>query len=126
MPRKDTEGNDSFTTDNALGIDKSAYPTDLQEQVIVETPFEIKTPYQIKTETASDAFKSVLAKAGAHPLDEVDRRIIDETENGTASGYGTSEFESETKTSRYYQKTLGIIDDPAAVGGYPEYSTYGR
>ena len=120
------EGNDSFTTDNALGIDKSAYPTDLQEQVIVETPFEIKTPYQIKTETASDAFKSVLAKAGAHPLDEVDRRIIDETENGTASGYGTSEFESETKTSRYYQKTLGIIDDPAAVGGYPEYSTYGN
>ena len=67
-----------------------------------------------------------MAKAGAHPLDEVDRRIIDETENGTASGYGTSEFESETKTSRYYQKTLGIIDDPAAVGGYPEYNTYGN
>lgn len=62
------EGNDSFTTDNALGIDKSAYPTDLQEQVIVETPFEIKTPYQIKTETASDAFKSDIGKSRSSSL----------------------------------------------------------
>lgn len=119
------EGNENFTNDNSLGIDKSAYPADLQEQVIVNTPFEIGTPYQIKTETASEAFNSVLTGAGAYPLDDVDTRIIEETRNGTVSGYGTSEFESATKTSRYYQKTLGIIDDPVAAGGYPEYNTYG-
>ena len=119
------EGNTNFTNDNSQGIDKSAYPADLQEQIIVNTPFEITTPYQIKTETASEAFNSVLTRAGAYPLDAVDMRIIAETRNGTVSGYGTSEFESANKTSRYYQKTLGIIDDPAAVRGYPEYNTYG-
>lgn len=119
------EGNDNFTNDNSLGIDKSKYPADLQEQVVVNTPFEIKSPYQIETETAAEAFISVLAGAGAYPLDAVDMRIIDETRNGTVSGYGTSQYESSTATSRYYQKTLGIIDDPEAAGGYPEYSSFG-
>ena len=119
------EGNSSYTNDNSLGIDKRKYPADLQESVVVSSPFEIEAPYQITTETANEAYNSVLNGAGAYPLDAVDSRIIAETQNGTASGYGTSEFESETTTSRYYQKTLGIIDDPAAVGGYPEYNTYG-
>jgi hypothetical protein len=64
---------------------------------------------QIKTETAQDAFKSVLRSAGAsHRRDAVDKRIVDETRTGQEQ-FGTT-FSGGGK---------GIIDSPEEVGGWP-------
>jgi hypothetical protein len=67
-------------------------------------------PYaQIKTETAEDAFKSVLRSSGAsHRRDAVDKRIVDETRTGQEQ-FGTT-FSGGKK---------GIIDSPEDVGGWP-------
>ena len=64
---------------------------------------------QIKTETAQDAFKSVLRSAGASlRRDAVDKRIVDETRTGQEQ-FGTT-FSGGGK---------GIIDSPEEVGGWP-------
>jgi pectate lyase len=64
---------------------------------------------QIKTETAQDAFKSVLRSAGASlRRDAVDKRIADETQTGQEQ-FGTT-FSGGGK---------GIIDSPEEVGGWP-------
>lgn len=68
-------------------------------------------PYaQIKTESAQDAFKSVLHSAGASlRRDAVDKRIVDETRAGQEQ-YGAS----------FSGGKNGIIDSPADVGGWPK------
>jgi pectate lyase len=98
-------------TDNYLGLDASAYVSKGIDasKLKSETPFEIA--YPVTTETAAEAYESVLAGAGAFPRDEVDIRIVDEVRNGTASGSGV------------FGTNKGIIDSPDAVGGYPEYDT---
>ncbi|MBW6534033.1 MAG: pectate lyase [Mariniphaga sp.] len=64
---------------------------------------------QIKTETAEDAFKSVLRSVGASlQRDIVDKRIIDETLTGKEQ-FGAT-FSGGKK---------GIIDSPEDVGGWP-------
>ncbi len=104
--------NATKNTDNYLGLDASAYASkgknvnDLKSA----TPFEI--PYPVTTETAEQAYVSVLAGAGAFPRDAVDTRIVNEVETGTASASGT------------FGTAKGIIDNPDAVGGYPTYNTY--
>jgi hypothetical protein len=63
-------------------------------------PVEV-TP--IKTQSAADAYKSVLEHVGCSLVrDAVDKRIVKEVETGTAT-YGK-----------------GIITSPSQVGGYPE------
>ena len=58
------------------------------------------------TQSASEAFESVLASAGASiRRDVVDARIVDEVRGGTAPN-GTN----------------GIIDSQSQVGGWPDYS----
>jgi pectate lyase len=95
--------------------------------MIVSTPFEV--PYPVKTETAEQAYLSVLAGAGAFPRDTVDRRIVNEVRTGTATGKGTTEKYLNSdgttySTNPYYNQVKWIIDNPLAVGGYPEYKTY--
>lgn len=109
----DTKG---FNTDNYKGFDISAY----QENVAGLTLDDMKSDhidvgeYAVNTEAAHDAFNSVVTKAGAYPLDAHDRRIIDETINGTATWYGCCNA----------GRAKGIIDKPSDSGGYPEYKTY--
>ena len=103
------EGNEASTNNNYLALDRSQYPAEVRDQMIASEPFEV--PYAVKTETAEQAFASVLAGAGAFPRDRVDARIVDEVETGTAAGSGT------------LGQNLGIIDDPEVVGGYPDYET---
>lgn len=98
--------------DNYLGLD-AGYYTDRgidKAALIAPEPFEV--PYELTIETAPEAYESVLAGAGAYPLDTVDRRIIQEVRTGIPT-YGGSLGEG-----------LGIIDKPSDAGGYPEYETY--
>ncbi len=121
--------NAGITANNALGVDRSGYPASVRDTMIVSTPFAV--PYPVKTETAEQAYLSVLAGAGAFPRDTVDRRIVNEVRTGTATGKGTTEKYlnsdgSTYSTNPYYNQVKGIIDNPLAVGGYPAYKTYNR
>ncbi|MDR0541228.1 MAG: T9SS type A sorting domain-containing protein [Dysgonamonadaceae bacterium] len=109
--RMEGSANTAKNTDNYLGLDASAYvakgvSADLLKS---ETPFPIA--YPVTTETAEQAYESVLAGAGAFPRDAVDTRIVNEVRTGTASGSGV------------FGANKGIIDSPDAVGGYPIYNS---
>jgi pectate lyase len=101
--------NAAKNADNYLGLDARAYISRgiSADSLKSDTPFEIL--YPVTTETAEEAYHSVLAGAGAFPRDSVDTRIIHEVETGTAPGSGT------------FGANRGIIDSPDAVGGYPTY-----
>lgn len=100
-------------SNNYNGLEASEYTNKgiAKASIISDTAFEV--PYPVKTETAHEAFQSVLAGAGAFPRDAVDTRIIGEVRQGNAT---------------YGGKTMGagkgIIDRPSDVGGYPQYLTY--
>jgi len=103
------EGDTVKNTNNYSGLDISRYPSGTTiDQLKSASPFAV--PYPVKTETAQDAFNSVLAGAGAFPRDSVDARIVQEARTGTASGSGAA-------------GKPGIIDNPSAVGGYPTYNS---
>lgn len=115
-------------TDNTLGLDAHYY-TDrgiLKESLISAESFVVPDP--VNTESAEGAYTSVLAKAGAFPRDTVDRRIINEVSTGTASGMGTvpsyTNSSGTVESNPFLGIAKGIIDNPLAVGGYPEYKTY--
>ena len=102
--------NESKNTDNYLGLDFSGYPAGTTlDKLRSAAPFEVLHP--VTTETAQQAYTSVLAGAGAFPRDSVDTRIVQEVRDGTASGSGSFGVEK------------GIIDSPDAVGGYPTYTS---
>lgn len=102
--------------DNYKAFDISAY----QENVAGLTLDDMKSAridvgeYGVNTQTPQEAYNSVLEKAGAFPRDTQDRRVLDEVKNGTAVYYGSCGA----------GKTMGIIDKPSDVGGYPELKTY--
>jgi len=88
------DGYPSVTSNNWTGVSGSEY-------------IKLTTPWQampINQETATDAYTSVLAKAGcSFPIrDTVDTRIVHEASTGTST-YGTN----------------GIISYPSDVGGWP-------
>lgn len=105
-----------YNTDNYKALDISAY----QENVAGLTLADMKSDhidvgeFAVDTQSPQDAFTSVLEKAGAFPRDIHDRRILNETKNGTAEYYGSCNA----------GRALGIIDKPSDSGGYPEYKTY--
>ncbi len=97
-----------MTADNKLGVRFDAGYEGLSNTHVMDQPFEITVPLPVKS--AQDAYTDVLAGAGAilPRRDAVDARIVQETSSGTATGTGS-------------RNRLGIIDDPAVVGGLPEY-----
>jgi hypothetical protein len=80
----------------------------LDWNVFVAQPF---FPSYAKIESAKDAYKSVLSDVGCSMplLDDHDKRIVDETLNGTYTYKGS--------VSGY----LGLIDNEADAGGYEDY-----
>jgi len=100
------EGDKSLTKKNTRGIDlkEENYPSN----AIVNQPFNISIP--LPNQSAEDAYKEVLTFVGAFlpQRDEVDKRVINDVANKTASGLGV------------FGK-LGIIDHPMVVGGLPIY-----
>lgn len=104
------EGHPDVTRDNWLGIkaDENFDRIEIADSVEelrriakVHTPFE---GWPVSQETAQEAFKSVLAKAGATlpKRDSVDQRVIEMVHTGEVSVRD------------------GIILSPDEVGGYPE------
>jgi pectate lyase len=91
------QGHADVTANNWLGM---RGPEKLAR---VNSPFEA---WPIHQETAIEAYKSVLAKAGATlpRRDAVDRRVIEMVTSGKPS------------------LRNGIINDPQEVGGYPDYA----
>ena len=74
-----------------------------------------KTCYT-STHDASDAFNSVTEYAGASlRMDDVDKRVTDETRTGTASCTGSSDDPDKDPVGP------GIIDTEADAGGWPTY-----
>lgn len=104
-------GNAVRTNDNWLGVDFANIPVLSRDSAKCDTAFYVADSIQMQT--AQNAYDSVLAKAGAiYPLrDSTDRRIINETKTGTATGLGSL-------------NKLGIIDTPSVVGGWNTYNTY--
>ncbi len=96
-------GNKEVTTNNWLGVNLAEGIT--METCKVETPYTLTTIY---TQTAEEAFASVLKHSGAsYKRDRIDTRICDEVRTGTTTFYGS------------ITKRAGIIDKPEDVGGYP-------
>jgi hypothetical protein len=104
------KGNDKMTNDNWLGLDLSQIPGANRKQAKAATPFPVMV--KVPVEPAETAYERVLQDAGATlpHRDKADARVVEETRNGTASGTGS------------FGKA-GIIDSPAAVGGWPTYNT---
>ena len=63
-----------------------------------------------KAESAKNAYKHVLAKAGTIHRDAVEQRIVDEVRHGKALYQGAAAHKP------------GIIDSPADAGGWPVYA----
>jgi hypothetical protein len=120
-------GNSAVTANNwAGGIQLKYYPSSMLDSFKLSTPSsELPT---MTINSASEAFASVLDSAGATlPFrDAHDKRLVLEAKNGTVSGYGSLQSYTNTSTytnSAFYGKTLGIIDDPKVVGGWPVFTT---
>jgi len=116
--------------DNTVGLDASAYSFTAKTNLISTTPFPVV--YPVVTESAADAYNSVLNHAGTLPRDTTSRRIINEVRTGTASGRGTSQRYLNSdgttySTSGFYNVVKGIIDNPSLAFGaeiaYPSTST---
>ena len=110
-------GQTAITANNWLGLKPKYYPASYTDS------FKLSAPTQnepIVMQTATDAYASVLAGAGAifPKRDTLDRRYVNETFTGTASQHST------VSTSTYYGKgNLGIIDTQDSIGGWPVYDT---
>ncbi len=106
--------NNKLNSDNYSGLHFEEYTDQLSGVTINNLKSSRHTmPESIITETAANAFTSVLNKAGAFPRDAIDTRAVTEAKNGTASKHGTFNNNSVS----------GIIDKPEDAGGWPTYKT---
>lgn len=111
------EGNSEVTEDNwSHGVynqfhHSNGEVTDADKDTMrIDLPHEIND--NVRTQTPQEAYKDVLAFAGASLVrDAVDIRVLEEVKNGTFSAQGSS----GSNNSRN-----GIIDSPHDVGGWPE------
>ena len=96
------EGNQEVTQNNWKGV-----VADDPDSALVSSSIDV---VEIHTQKAEDAYRDVLAFAGAYlKRDPVDERVVNEVKTGTA---------------RSGVKHDGIIDTQKQVGGWPELKTY--
>ncbi len=89
------------------GVDFAPDGEATEKTLRVDAPFVVAP---VTTQSAADAYESVLAQAGASLVrDAVDLRVIEEIRTGTAK-YGAS----------YKGGGKGLIDSQKDVGGWPE------
>ena len=100
-------GSSTVTNDNWLGVDPEGGSAE-RSLCQSTTPFPVAATYPVTTQTAQDAYNSVLDDAGCSLIrDSVDTRIIDEVRTSTATYGGLT------------GANLGIIDSQTTVGGWP-------
>jgi len=103
-------GNSAVTADNWNGGVQQDDATITLAELKLSSPL---ASAGISTQTAADAYTSVLASAGCSLVrDACDQRVISSVKSGTSSYGGV------------YGANTGIIDNETEVGGYPTYSTY--
>lgn len=122
--------NTAKNADNYLGLDASPYTAQgvSKTALVASAPFAVSAP--VTTETAANAYQSVLAKAGVIPRDSTARRVVNEVRTGTASGMGTTQLyyastsATTYSTNPFYNVVKGIIDNPSVAFGpkiaYPD------
>ncbi len=105
-------GSSTVTSDNWEGIDlnpQSSSDNTTKDDIKSSSSFDYG---DITTHSASNAYSAVLDYVGASlARDEVDERIVSETENGTYT------YEGSNGSSN------GLIDSQSDVGGWPSYSS---
>lgn len=103
------EGEDSLNNDNWKGVDIKNVGT--AANIKASKEFEVEKP---GTESAQNAYKQVLAKAGAifPKRDAIDLRIVNEVKGKVEIG-----------GSGAYGKNKGIIDSQKSIGGWTELKT---
>jgi len=114
------EGYPDVSADNwTKGVQPDSYyrSAQLMQQARVDTPF----PYApVRTQSAQDAYQSVLDSAGAilPQRDAIDQRIVEEVRTGTAHYEGAAYAQINATGISH---PSGIIDSQNDVGGYPNY-----
>ncbi len=116
------DGFADVTADNwTKGVQPDSYAnvTALMARAKQTNPFNYS---MIRTQTATDAYTSILDSAGAMlpRRDTIDKRIIKETKTGTASFEGTG---YSTVTGTGITHPSGIIDSQKDVGSWPSYNS---
>lgn len=114
------EGYPTVSADNwTLGVQPDLYPeaAALLRRARRDRPFPCPP---VRTQTAREAFISVLDSAGAllPRRDTVDRRLIREARSGSATYEGQA---YRSVHSQGISHPSGIIDSPRDVGGLPRY-----
>jgi len=110
------EGSPEVTADNWNGGVQPQHGDKYLAELRADEPWDA---VRIHEQTAEDAYRSVLAHAGASlSRDAVDTRIIAETRGGYATYEGAT-YEQNKRVANPDDKS-GIIDSPADVGGWPE------
>ncbi len=111
------EGNEEVSADNSKGIYISEEAKEFTK--IADKPFEMDAISHVKTDTPQDAYKKVLARAGAvYPKrDALDARIIAQVKNDTGSFANLDEqvgglpFTEEIHRPADFDKDLDGIED---------------
>lgn len=102
-------GNNKVTKNNLLGLQPNPSDKNIHELVSF-MPFEV--PY-VTTDEAEEAYKKVLARAGAsYKRDNTDKRIIKEVRNGL----------TPKRASHNAGTRPGMIDSQEDVGGWETYT----
>lgn len=108
------EKNAALNDNNYLGLELDEHQ-DYDPSVTID---DLKSDHHevvmVNTESAQDAFNSIMVNSGAFPRDTVDSRVVYEAMSGTATYGGIHNNHAID----------GIIDKPEDVGGWPEYNTY--
>ncbi|MEZ4883991.1 MAG: pectinesterase family protein [Chitinophagales bacterium] len=101
-------GSESVTNDNWLGVHPKIdeFPSLTKDDFKLDSPFTVGL---IQTQTAINAYNSVLANAGTSIVrDTLDKRVVEETRKGTYTHEGSN------------GSTNGLIDSQNDVGGWPK------
>lgn len=102
----------NVNADNWVGLQPASTPPNGEESLKSITAFPITSDVNEFTQSAEEAYRSVLNFVGASlKRDAIDSRIIEETRNGTYRYTGSNGARG------------GMIDSQTDVGGWPSYAS---
>ncbi len=118
------DGNADVTADNSKGVDEDSKISKkyvwTKNNITDEAKavhFKFEDDYPVMTQTAEEAYQSVLESAGASiARDSADQRVIDDTKNRTGIKIVKDYDDNGVMKT---DTTYGIINSPSDVGGYP-------